>query len=105
MNDADIVPRVPPTYRHAGHLLHFDAQGRVTSKETTPRPRPAGARSAAGEEAALEADDTMLSEADFQALQLQLQSGATTRGQERGLGLISNHMLPGYLSKIRQQMG
>ncbi|MFN7819264.1 MAG: trypsin-like peptidase domain-containing protein [Cyanobacteriota bacterium] len=105
VNDADIVPRVPPTYRHAGHLLHFDAQGRVTSKETTPRPRPAGARSAAGEEAALEADDTMLSEADFQALQLQLQSGATTRGQERGLGLISNHMLPGYLSKIRQQMG
>ncbi|MFM9047356.1 MAG: hypothetical protein ACKOOH_06815, partial [Cyanobium sp.] len=73
-------------------------------KDTTPtatQPRPRGA---APEEAALDADD-MLSAEEFQDLQRQLQTTATARGQESTRGLISDHMLPGYLGRIRQQMG
>jgi hypothetical protein len=96
VNDADIVPRVPPTYRHAGHLLRFDSEGRVSplpGVEAAPRgPAPL-------------ADDGMLTPEDFRALQGQLRTGATTRGLEGSRGLISDHMLPGYLSRIRQQIG
>jgi V8-like Glu-specific endopeptidase len=107
VNHNDIVPRVPPGFQHAGHLLRFDGQGRVTEQETTPRPAPAGARGSAFE-ATTAVDDTMLSAEDFETLQQQLR--ATTappgaRGQERMLGLISDHMLPDYLGKIRQQLG
>jgi len=31
VNDDDIVPRVPPNYRHAGRLFHFDASGDLES--------------------------------------------------------------------------
>lgn len=104
VNDADIVPRVPPGYRHAGHLLHFDSQGRVTSKETTPPVTGAEARGSALEEAAPAGDDAMLSAEKFQALQRELRTTARSHGQEGALGLISDHMLSGYLGKIRQQM-
>jgi V8-like Glu-specific endopeptidase len=105
VNAADIVPRVPPGYRHAGHLLHFDGQGRVTSKDTIPPGVPAGARGAGLEEAAPAAEDAMLSADEFEILQHQLQTSATTRGQDSTRGLVSDHMLPGYLNKIRRQMG
>lgn len=104
VNDADIVPRVPPGYRHAGHLLHFDGQGRVTSKDTTPSAAKPGARGATLEEAAL-GGEAMLSPEEFQALQQQLKTTATARGQEGTRGLVSDHMLAGYLNRIRQQMG
>jgi hypothetical protein len=29
VNDDDVVPRVPPTYRHVGKLFHFDANGNL----------------------------------------------------------------------------
>lgn len=98
VNNADVVPRVPPTYRHGGHLLHFDGQGRVTSQETTPVGGPsAGARGG-------DIADAMLSPADFQALQQQLRTTAGTRDPNAASrGLISDHMLPGYLRKTRQQ--
>jgi len=102
VNAADIVPRVPPGYRHAGHLLHFDGQGRVTSTDPAP---PAGRPGlAGGKEAAGEPDPTMLSAEDFKALQRQLKGGATLTAAEGTTSLISDHMLPGYLSKIRQQI-
>ncbi|MEB3333598.1 MAG: hypothetical protein VKP70_01290, partial [Cyanobacteriota bacterium] len=65
-------------------------------------PRPRGA---APEQATLGDDDDMLSAEEFQDLQRQLQTTATARGQESTRGLISDHMLPGYLGRIRQQMG
>jgi len=105
VNDADIVPRVPPAYRHAGHLLRFDSEGRVSGQTISAMGGRPGARGASSKEAALEGDDTMLSAEAFQALQRQLRSGATPRGQEGTKGLISDHMLPGYLTRIRQQMG
>lgn len=104
VNDADIVPRVPPAYCHAGQLLHFDGQGRVTSKNSTPQgPRP-GARGAS-QEASQEPGDTMLSLEEFEALQQQLHNAPAARGQEGTRGLVSDHMLPGYLNRVRQQMG
>ena len=102
VNAADIVPRVPPGYRHAGHLLQFDGQGRVTSTDPAPPAGRPGVRG--GKEAALEPDPTMLSAEDFKALQRQLKGGATLTGAEGATSLISDHMLPGYLSKIRQQI-
>lgn len=105
VNAADIVPRVPPGYRHAGHLLHFDGQGRVTRKDTTPAGAPSGARGVGSENASPDADDAMLTADEFQTLQHQLQTTANARGQESARGLVSDHMLPGYLSKIRQQIG
>jgi V8-like Glu-specific endopeptidase len=113
VNDADIVPRVPPTYRHAGHLLRFDSKGRVSSSragaaEAAPDRR--GASPLPGAEAASRspdplADDSMLTPEDFRALQGQLQAGVATRGLEGSRGLISDHLLPGYLTRIRQQIG
>jgi hypothetical protein len=105
VNDADIVPRVPPGYRHGGHLLHFDKRGGVTSKEPPPVSRPGGTRSVGeGAGPSTLADEPMLSVEEFQSLQGQLRSAATTRGAAGSRGLISDHMLPGYLSRIRQQI-
>jgi hypothetical protein len=111
VNDADIVPRVPPTYRHGGHLLRFDKTGRVSGPQRGPA-AVMGARAAStgpGTEAAPLgppplAEDRMLTAEDFRALQAQLRTGAQTRALEVSRGLISDHMLPGYLSCIRRQI-
>ena len=107
VNDADIVPRVPPGYKHGGQLLRFDSQGRVTSEAAVATAGAPKARSAGAEAmvTATSAADSMLSAQEFQALQGQLQRTGTTRGLEGSRGLISDHMLPGYLSRIRQQIG
>ena len=107
VNDADIVPRVPPGYKHGGQLLRFDSQGRVTSEAAVATAGAPNARSAGAEAmvTATSAADSMLSAQEFQALQDQLQRTGTTRGLEGSRGLISDHMLPGYLSRIRQQIG
>jgi hypothetical protein len=102
VNDGDIVPRVPPTYRHGGHLLRFDSEGRVSSPRAGATPR--GAEVAAVARAPM-TEDTMLTPEDFRSLQAQLRTGVQTRGLEGSRGLISDHMLPGYLSRIRQQIG
>jgi hypothetical protein len=82
-------------------------RGRVSEQVTKPQPRPSGTRGRSFE-ASAPIDDTMLSAEVIRAIQNQL--GGTTasplpRGQERKLGLISDHMLPDFLGKIRQQLG
>gem|GEM_PF-1244622 len=110
VNDADIVPRVPPTFRHGGHLLRFDHTGRVSGLRRGPASM--GAR-AAGIGPGMDvaplvppplAEDRMLTAEDFRALQAQLRTGAQTRGLAVSRGLISDHRLPGYLSCIRRQI-
>ena len=115
VNDADIVPRVPPGYRHVGELLHFDNQGRVTrspggreASGSTPlesmaitgavTPAPGATEAAAGE-----GDDPMLADAEFQELQQRLRSRSAVPGQEGATDLISDHMIPRYLEQIRRQ--
>lgn len=102
VNDADIVPRVPPLYQHAGHLLLFDDEGRVSSKEGQ---LSGGHGGAVFEASSLDTADAMLSELEFQALQQRLQSPANSFAQEGALNLISDHMMEEYLQRIRQQLG
>lgn len=71
VNDDDIVPRVPPFYRHAGKLMHFDASGDLqaarvltTRDAATTEPPP-------------------LSEAEFEQLKAQIEElEATARRLE-----------------------
>jgi V8-like Glu-specific endopeptidase len=95
VNDADIVPRVPPGYSHAGHLLQFDSRGRLV-------------RGAAAQEAvfgcAAGGSATMLSEAEFAPLQERLRHQSGLQSQEGFTTLISDHMMSAYLGKIQQQI-
>lgn len=95
VNDSDIVPRVPPGYRHAGHLLHFDSKGRLV-------------RGAAAQEAALNSavggSGVMLSEDELVTLQERLRHQSGPQSQEGFTTLISDHMMPAYLDKIQKQM-
>jgi V8-like Glu-specific endopeptidase len=102
VNDADIVPRVPPLYQHAGHLLQFDDEGRVSSKEAQRAGVHGGGAFEASEASTAGA---MLSEQEFQVLQQRLQSRAEGFAQEGSLDLISDHMVKEYLQRIRQQLG
>ncbi len=64
VNDADIVLRVPPGYRHSGQLLHFNDRGQVKVVKEPARAREAaltspGAAAAAAETAMLNKDDVL----------------------------------------------
>jgi V8-like Glu-specific endopeptidase/surfactin synthase thioesterase subunit len=100
VNDADIVPRVPPGYRHSGHLLQFDDKGRVKDVKD-----PSGAREAALSRAPAEAAAPMLSKDDFLALQQRLRGTGAVRAREGVTDLISDHMIDQYLGQIRKQLG
>ncbi|MFN5160742.1 MAG: lipase family protein [Cyanobacteriota bacterium] len=93
VNDADIVPRVPPGSRHAGHLLQFDGKGRLVRGAAAQEAAPSGGSGA------------MLSEAEFKPLQDQLRRQGGLQSQEGFTTLISDHMMPAYLGKIQKQMG
>ena len=96
VNDADIVPRVPPGYRHSGHLLQFDDQGRV--RETQ---EPTRAREAAGSGPTT----AMLSKEDFQGLQQRLSAARAGAAREGMSDLISDHSIDQYLLQIGRQLG
>jgi len=95
VNDSDIVPRVPPGYRHAGNLLHFNSKGSLV-------------RNAAAQEAAFNSavggSGVMLSEDELGALQDRLRHQSGPQSQEGFTTLISDHMMPAYLGKIQKQM-
>ncbi len=115
MNDADIVPRVPPGYRHVGELLHFDNQGRVSRSSggreasgSSPLESMATTGAAASGTAPIEAtagegDAPMLADAEFQELQQRLRNRSAAPGQEGATDLISDHMIARYLEQIRRQ--
>jgi V8-like Glu-specific endopeptidase len=104
VNDADIVPRVPPGYRHTGQLLHFNNEGKVTSPAA---PREASAsrplESAPLESASPAQEAPMLAESEFLMLQERLHRQSGAPGQEGATDLISDHMIPRYLEQIRRQ--
>jgi hypothetical protein len=95
VNDSDIVPRVPPGYRHAGNLLHFNSKGSLV-------------RNAAAQEVAFNSavggSGVMLSEDELGALQDRLRHQSGPQSQEGFTTLISDHMMPAYLGKIQKQM-
>jgi len=104
VNDADIVPRVPPGYRHTGQLLHFNNDGKVTSPAA---PREASVsrplESAPLESASPAQEAPMLAESEFLMLQERLHRQSGAPGQEGASDLISDHMIPRYLEQIRRQ--
>ncbi|MFM7733310.1 MAG: lipase family protein, partial [Cyanobium sp.] len=100
VNDADIVPRVPPGYTHSGHLLHFDDRGRVKDVK-----EPTVAREAALATTATAASEgAMLNPDDFVALQQRLRAQGAAAAQESVTDLISDHMIDQYLLQIRKQL-
>jgi hypothetical protein len=95
VNDDDIVPKVPPTYKHVGRLYHFGPGNELQTTLT---------------EALLTSDAPQtMSEAEFAALQAALRSGvtpATTEsiGQEGFFPSVSDHKMDRYLSKVLSQL-
>ncbi|WP_255020225.1 lipase family protein [Cyanobium sp. WKJ7-Wakatipu] len=95
VNDSDIVPRVPPGYRHAGNLLHFNSKGSLVSNAAA---QEAAFNSAVG------GSGVMLSEDELGGLQDRLRHQSGPQSQEGFTTLISDHMMPAYLGKIQKQM-
>lgn len=105
VNDDDIVPMVPPTYRHVGRLMHLDPNGNV-------KPRREALESAANDRT-----DTM-SEVEFDRFRLSLLNSSlqqqalrnesldpVTPTQEGLLPSVGDHSLTGYLGKIAARAG
>ena len=101
VNDSDVVPRVPPGYRHTGLLYHFDARGGLKS-------RPPQIISRESALAAVEADtdqEPALTTEEFNFLQNQLRlQQDTVQAQEGVFTMFSDHSLDKYIEKIQQQM-
>ena len=103
VNDTDVVPRVPPGYRHAGRLVQFDATGRLKVKPWLST----GAKEGAPMETSLRMDgDPALSIEAFRTLQQNLRttSGSPVSSQEGFNTFISDHRITEYSRKIQGQI-
>ncbi|QEH33147.1 Lipase (class 3) [Aquisphaera giovannonii] len=113
VNDDDVVPQVPPTYRHVGKLIHFDATGNLEglAGAITERPSPRMVEAAPSP-----ADPPMLSQAEFDQLRASLlvqKAAAASPGRESvgqpGLEgffpSVSDHGIDRYIAKIFAQAG
>lgn len=94
VNDDDVVPRVPPTYRHVGQLIWFDAKGRVRSRATAPATAPAT------ESLDISGDHQMLSQEEFKRLQSALRSPLVSQ-PNRGLESTPRVELEGFVPSVR----
>jgi hypothetical protein len=103
VNDADVVPRVPPGYRHAGRLVQFDAAGRLKVK---PWPSMGAQEGSPLETSDRTEGDPALSMEAFTTLQedLRASSGGTLSAQEGLNTLISDHRITEYIRKIQGQV-
>ncbi|MDX1964964.1 MAG: lipase family protein [Pirellulales bacterium] len=114
VNDDDIVPRVPPGYRHVGRLLHFDARGNLQNGQTLPQTEHLGVESLQ-----LESQNQglpMLSEAEYEVLQSRIGqevvrvnrslSESVSRPQSEGFfPSVNDHSLDKYIAKIIAKVG
>jgi V8-like Glu-specific endopeptidase len=103
VNDTDVVPWVPPGYRHAGRLVQFDAAGRLKVKPWLST----GAKEGAPMETSLRMDgDPALSIEAFRTLQQNLRttSGSPVSSQEGFNTFISDHRITEYSRKIQGQI-
>lgn len=103
VNDADVVPRVPPGYRHAGRLVQFDAAGNLKAK---PWPSSSAQEGAPLESSVRMEGDPALSMEAFRTLQDDLRSnpGGMVSSQEGFNTLISDHRITEYTRKIQRQI-
>ena len=103
VNNADVVPRVPPGYRHAGRLVQFGATGSLKVK---PRLSAGGLEGATRESSLRTEGNPALSMEDFRILQENLKAtSAHTFSRQEGLNtLISDHRITEYIQKIQRQV-
>lgn len=108
VNDADVVPRVPPGYRHAGQLYQFDSRGRLSAQPalTGARESTTGSSAASSSPSTATSKESLpLTAAEFRDLQARLRSGGEgTAAKEGFTTLISDHMIPEYITKIQKQL-
>jgi endonuclease G len=105
--DDDIVPRVPPGYRHVGRLYHFDANGILQTSgleaagTTTEPPELTPAEFAALKETAkaIQTESRVRPEAALESAVVQ-----ADRSLEGLLPSISDHRMSRYLFAIRNQI-
>lgn len=110
VNDDDIVPRVPPAYRHVGRLLHFDARGNLQNRVESVLHEAAN-RAVPGLVAS-PSEPPMLTETQFDQLRvmaLEQRNQARTEGRETPnleglLPSFSDHSLDNYIAKISLQI-
>jgi hypothetical protein len=109
VNDDDIVARVPPTYRHVGRLIRFDAEGELLNQLESAAAEATGA--AAPALAQSPAEPSMLTQTEFDLLRARL---LEQRAHARTAGLampdslalegfvpsFSDHSLDEYIAKI-----
>ena len=102
VNEGDLVPRVPPGYRHVGKLFHFKGGGRLVHE--TAR-------------AAAPINDTLtMSQAEYEAHRAAMSTGAEPKPQELSTASrgdikaeawypnTSDHALDRYLERILQEL-
>ena len=107
VNDADIVPRVPPGYSHCGSLVWFTRDG---VRRSEPK-HLVGAAPGANEPPSAQYDDlTPLSNAEFRELKANLRKQQNAKPKlgpdgkplcEGNLPFIRDHAMNLYLEKIR----
>ena len=103
VNNADVVPRVPPGFRHVGRLVQFDATGRLKVKPWPTigaqegSPIVTGVRTEGNPALSMEAFRTLQEE-------LRLSSGSAISSQEGLNTLFSDHRITEYSRKIKGQI-
>jgi hypothetical protein len=94
VNDDDIVPRVPPTFRHVGRLFHFDRSGDLKG----------GRHESMASFGAESESDAVLTQEQFEVLQEELRRSKAIdhRGaaQEGLIPSVSDHSMVRYVGKI-----
>jgi len=122
VNDMDIVPMVPPSYQHAGRLIHFASEGGLESLGGTVHPEGFEPLATSSEET------PMMSEAAFDRMRAKLlqeraqsptgkvetetavQEAATASMPSTMEGLfpfpsVSDHSMDIYVSKVAHEAG
>jgi hypothetical protein len=121
VNDRDIVPMVPPTYRHAGELIHFSEDGDLENALATEELESLGIDLGTVNE-----DTPMMDEPEFDQMRAQLLFERSARGGESlseesveraaleatgeegvegFLPSISDHSMDLYVAKIARKAG
>ena len=96
VNDDDIVPMVPPTYRHVGRLLHFNSSGDLKYGNESPVIEAAGPE-----------ESRMMTEAQFHQLRADLLAerarrlqGTPASAEEGLLPSFRDHKMDRYIARV-----
>jgi hypothetical protein len=105
VNDDDIVPRVPPGFRHVGHLFHFDATGNLQNSTESIAEASEGTEAPPLTNAEFDAlRAQLLAERQGERLESMTEAPIPAPELEGFFPSFRDHRLDGYLNKIRQQL-